>query len=171
MENMEFGEIDSPLGLLNVGVVEKGVCMLEFQHEDRLEKTLKNLEGLYNVTNNRTFEHWTNLEQQLTAYFNKGLQSFSVPLRPMGTDFQKKVWQELLSIPYGQTRSYKDQAIAIGDLKAIRAVATANGANKISILVPCHRVIGTDGSLTGYGGGLDKKRFLLDLESPQNSLF
>lgn len=82
----------------------------------------------------------------------------------IGTEFQKSVWNLLLNIPYGQTKTYKDQAISLGNLNAIRAVAGANGRNQISILVPCHRVIGADGKLVGYGGGIDRKRFLLDLE-------
>ena len=85
--------------------------------------------------------------------------------------FQKNVWEELQNIAYGKTRTYKQQAIALGNLKAIRAVATANGQNRISIIIPCHRVIGSNGSLTGYGGEIWRKRYLLDLESSQNKLF
>ncbi len=96
---------------------------------------------------------------------------FTIPLDLIGTDFQKKVWNELIKIPFGETRSYKDQSIAVGDLLAIRAVANANGKNKIAIIVPCHRVIGSDGSLTGYAGGKKRKQFLLELESQQLNLF
>jgi len=85
-------------------------------------------------------------------------------LHTPGTDFQKSVWKILQEIPYGETRSYKQQAIALGNPKAIRAVASANGHNRISIIIPCHRVIGSDGSLTGYGGGLHRKKWLLDFE-------
>lgn len=91
-------------------------------------------------------------------------QAFNVALDPIGTDFQKEVWQVLMEIPYGETWSYKDEAIRLGKLKAIRAVASANGCNKIAIVIPCHRVIGSDGSLTGYGGGLERKAGLLALE-------
>ena len=89
----------------------------------------------------------------------------------VGTPFQQRVWQTLLQIPYGETISYKQQAERLGSLKAVRAVAAANGQNKISIIVPCHRVIGSNGSLTGYAGGLNRKQALLQLENPQNTLF
>ncbi|MCP5061686.1 MAG: methylated-DNA--[protein]-cysteine S-methyltransferase, partial [Ignavibacteriae bacterium] len=91
-------------------------------------------------------------------------KEFLVPLDVQGTDFRKLVWQELLNIPYGVTRTYKEQSIAMNKLKAIRAVASANGQNKIGIIIPCHRVIGSDGSLTGYGGGIHRKKWLLDFE-------
>lgn len=102
---------------------------------------------------------------QLAAYFSRQLQTFELPLQPRGTPFQMRVWQELRSIPYGQTRSYSEVARAIGKPDAVRAVGTANGANPLPIVVPCHRVIGAGGSLTGFGGGLRAKRLLLDLES------
>jgi methylated-DNA-[protein]-cysteine S-methyltransferase len=94
-------------------------------------------------------------------------------LNPIGTDFQNKVWNELKKIPYGKTRTYMEQTKYLGDIKAIRAVASANGKNPISIIIPCHRVIGSDGSLTGYAGGIWKKKWLLELENPslQTSLF
>jgi methylated-DNA-[protein]-cysteine S-methyltransferase len=101
---------------------------------------------------------------QLAAYFAGELTTFELPLHPVGTDFQLAVWAALRHIPYGQTRSYGDIARAIDRPSAVRAVGLANGRNPISIIVPCHRVIGADGSLTGYGGGLGRKRFLLDLE-------
>lgn len=110
---------------------------------------------------------------QLQEYFDKKRQNFDLPLDLQGTDFQKKVWQELLNIPYGKTVSYLYVALALGDRKAIRAVGTANGRNPVAIVVPCHRVIGSDGSLTGYASGLQRKKWLLDLEQPfkQGSLF
>jgi methylated-DNA-[protein]-cysteine S-methyltransferase len=104
--------------------------------------------------------------EQLTAYFDGRLRTFDLPLTPSGTVFQLRVWEALRGIPYGETVSYGEIARRLGLLpSASRAVGLANGANPISIIVPCHRVIGADGSLTGYGGGLDRKRFLLDLES------
>lgn len=109
--------------------------------------------------------------RQLDEYFAKKRRSFDLPLDMEGSQFQKRVWNELLTIPFGTVRSYKDQAIALGDIKAIRAVAKANGANKIAIVVPCHRIIGSDHSLTGYAGGLWRKKALLELESNQGSLF
>ena len=103
-------------------------------------------------------------KEQLTAYFNGSLQQFDLPLAPKGTPFQQRVWQALQTIPYGQTWSYKALAEAAQSPRGFRAVGLANNRNPISILIPCHRVVGISGSLTGYGGGLDKKAFLLNLE-------
>ncbi|PWK20646.1 methylated-DNA--[protein]-cysteine S-methyltransferase [Xanthomarina spongicola] len=110
---------------------------------------------------------------QLQEYFEGTRKSFDLQLNPDGTDFQRKVWDALLNIPYGKTVSYLDLSKQLGDVKAIRAVANANGKNPLWIVVPCHRVIGSDGSLTGYAGGLHRKKWLLDHESPykQQSLF
>ena len=105
------------------------------------------------------------VESELKEYFLGKRKEFSIPLILIGTDFQKKVWQELLQIPYGKTISYLHEANNINKPKAFRAVANANGKNKISIIIPCHRVIANNGTLGGYGGGLDKKQFLLNLES------
>lgn len=101
---------------------------------------------------------------QLREYFDRKRNSFDLQLEIIGTDFQKKVWNELLKIPYGETISYNQLAIKLGDKKSIRAAASANGANPLPIVIPCHRVIGSDGSLVGYGGGLDVKKKLLELE-------
>ena len=110
---------------------------------------------------------------QLQEYFEGKRQDFTLELNPQGTDFQKRVWEGLLQIPYGKTVSYLDLSKILGDVKAIRAVAAANGKNPLWIVVPCHRVIGSDGSLTGYAGGLHRKKWLLEHESPvkQQSLF
>jgi methylated-DNA-[protein]-cysteine S-methyltransferase len=104
------------------------------------------------------------LKRQLEAYFSGNLRDFNIPMHAEGTEFQKRVWKELGKIPYGQAISYLELARRLGDEKCIRAAARANGANPISILIPCHRVIGSDGSLVGYAGGLDMKEFLLRLE-------
>lgn len=111
--------------------------------------------------------------QQLSAYFDGSLKEFDLKLNPAGTDFQKKVWKALLNIPFGTTTSYLELSKSLGDVKAIRAVAAANGKNPLWVIVPCHRVIGSDGSLTGYAGGLARKKWLLEHEnpSPQQSLF
>ena len=110
---------------------------------------------------------------QLNEYFEGTRKQFDLKLNPQGTDFQKKVWNKLLEIPYGKTISYLELSKQLGDVKAIRAVANANGKNPLWIIVPCHRVIGTDGSLTGYAGGIHRKQWLLDHENPfkQQSLF
>jgi len=108
--------------------------------------------------------HFIRLEKQLDDYFQKKQWTFDVKLNPGGTDFQKRVWSELQKIPFGKTISYLKLAQNLGDEKTIRAAASANGKNPISILIPCHRVIGKDGSLTGYAGGLHRKKFLLELE-------
>jgi methylated-DNA-[protein]-cysteine S-methyltransferase len=103
--------------------------------------------------------------RQLAAYFAGKLTAFDLPLEPAGTEFQRGVWAALRTIPYGETWSYAQLADKVGNPSAVRAVGMANGRNPIALVIPCHRVIGSDGSLTGYGGGLDRKRFLLDLES------
>jgi AraC family transcriptional regulator of adaptative response/methylated-DNA-[protein]-cysteine methyltransferase len=149
--------ITTPLGEMVAGASADGICMLEFA--DRLEA--KKEHPRRHPGRNL---HLDELRRELDLYFTGRLCKFLVPLDTAGTEFQKKVWQALQTIPYGQTRSYKQQAVMIGQPKAVRAVGMANGANPIAIIVPCHRVIGADGRLTGYGGGLWRKRFLLDLE-------
>ena len=111
--------------------------------------------------------------KQLDEYFKGSRTEFDLKLNPQGTKFQQKVWKELVNIPFNKTRSYLEQTKAIGDVKAIRAVASANGKNPIAIIIPCHRVIGSDGSLTGYASGIWRKKWLLDHENPvkQQSLF
>ena len=128
--------------------------------------------ALLAITTHRPYEgieHETALikeaNRQLSEYLKRERQMFDLPLNPRGTDFQKRVWRALCDIPYGETRSYKQIAEAIGNPKAVRAVGMANNRNPITIVVPCHRVIGADGKLVGYGGGLEMKEFLLRLES------
>lgn len=106
--------------------------------------------------------------KQLREYFEHKRKVFDLPMEIIGTDFQKRVWKELLKIPYGETISYKELAIKLGNLKTIRAAARANGANPLPIIIPCHRVIGSNGKLVGYGGGLDVKEKLLELEGSKN---
>ena len=134
------------------------------------EIQVKEVESLGDILEKED-DFFEQLETELNDYFEGNLTQFTIPFDFIGTDFQKKVWNELVKIPFGKTKSYKEQAIAVGDLLAIRAVANANGKNKIAILVPCHRVIGSDGSLTGYAGGKKRKQFLLELESKQLNLF
>lgn len=156
----------TPLGPMLAGATEDGICLLEFIDRRMLETQIERLKRVLKAEfipgSNPQFE---TLNQQIGEYFKGERQEFSVPLVTAGTEFQEKVWRVLQEIPYGNTRSYKEQAERIGNPKAVRAVARANGDNRISIIIPCHRVIGSDGSLTGYGGGLWRKRYLLDLEA------
>lgn len=135
-------------------VEEQGQLVeIAFHHlEKKEEMEEKNTELLQEV------------KRQLEEYFSGRLQNFDLPLKPKGTDFQKQVWKALLTIPYGETKSYEDIAKQIGKEKAVRAVGGANHVNPISIVIPCHRVIGKNGNLTGYGGGLEVKEKLLELE-------
>ena len=163
-------KIQTPLGEMLAIKTEKGLCMLEFLDGKSTEKQVKELESLGDILEKEDV-FFEQLERELNDYFEGNLTQFTIPFDFIGTHFQKKVWNELIKIPFGETKSYKEQAIAVGDLLAIRAVANANGKNKIAILVPCHRVIGSDGSLTGYAGGKKRKQFLLELESKQLNLF
>lgn len=156
---------ESPCGTLLLGSFDDKLCLCDWQvekHRNHVDRRLKRVL-------NAEFEDGTSdvIEEavtQLDEFFAKKRQAFSIPLLFVGTDFQKAVWRELLTIPYGETISYGDMARRIGMPKAVRAVANANGANAISIFAPCHRVIGSDSSLTGYGGGLAAKKMLLELE-------
>ena len=163
---------DSPLGTIHLASTTKGLCLLEFDDEKRIDGYFKQFNKYWDVElKKKETKTTTTTKLQLDEYFNGKRTTFKLPLNLVGTDFQINVWNELLKIPFGVTRSYKEQALAIGNLKVIRAVATANGENRISIIVPCHRIIGSDGSLTGYGGGIWRKQQLLELESAQAKLF
>ncbi|MCU7549641.1 methylated-DNA--[protein]-cysteine S-methyltransferase [Chitinophagaceae bacterium LB-8] len=162
---IDLKRIETPLGTMYACAVREGICLLEFTDRKMLETEFKALAKLFNATIVQgENEHFILLEQQLTEYFEGKRQAFTVQLVTPGSDFQNSAWRELQTIPFGSTRSYKEQAIAIGKPESIRAVANANGMNRISILIPCHRVIGSDGQLTGYGGGLWRKRHLLEME-------
>lgn len=145
-----LGIYQSPIGLIEIKVTAGAIISLEFVEEVREEERLAPIveEAI----------------RQLSAYFDGTRRDFDLPISPQGTDFQRLVWQHLLDIPFGQIISYQDLAKAIGKPEAIRAVGAANGQNPISIVVPCHRVLGSDGSLTGYGGGLWRKEWLLKHE-------
>ena len=153
------------------GAVEKGICLLEFNDRRMLNTELRDLRKFFNteISEGRN-PHIENLRIQLDEYFSGRRKVFDLNLVTPGTEFQKSVWQELLRIPFGTTRSYQEQANALGKAGSIRAVANANGMNRIAIIIPCHRVIGSDGSLTGYGGGLKRKRWLLDHEKKHSGL-
>jgi len=156
----------TPLGEMSALLSPRGLCLLEFSHATaHLEREWRAVERHAGAPAQAGQDARTRaLGQQLDDYFAGRLRQFDVPLDLVGTPFQKQVWQALLAIAYGQTWSYAQQAAHIGRASATRAVAAANGQNKISIIVPCHRVIGSDGRLTGYGGGLPRKQWLLALE-------
>jgi AraC family transcriptional regulator of adaptative response/methylated-DNA-[protein]-cysteine methyltransferase len=169
---IHFEILDTPLGKMLACATNEGLCLLEFIDRRAFVTELKDLKRLLRATiEPGTNKHLIAVEKQLDEYFQGKRKKFDLPLITPGTEFQNTVWRKLLDIPFGETRSYKQQSIAVGNLGAIRAVGTANGANRISIIVPCHRVIGEDGSLTGYGGGLKRKRWLLDFESGALNLF
>ncbi|KAA3635574.1 MAG: methylated-DNA--[protein]-cysteine S-methyltransferase [Bacteroidetes bacterium] len=155
----------TPLGPMFACATEKGLCLLEFTDRRMLETELKDLVKRLNaVILPGKNKHLDKALEQINEYFKGTRQNFSVPLHTPGTDFQNKVWETLQTIPYGETLSYEAMAIKMDNPKAVRAVGTANGANRIAIIIPCHRVIGKDGNLTGYGGGLERKKWLLDHE-------
>lgn len=162
---IDFTRIETDLGTMVACATEKGVCLLEFSDRKGLETELKQLAKYHNASivqgQNKYFKQ---LKEELDAYFEGRLKEFKVPLDISGTDFQKQVWQALVEIPYGTTSSYLRQAEVLGKPSSVRAVANANGMNKIAIIIPCHRIVGSDGSLTGYAGGLWRKRKLIDLE-------
>ena len=156
---METAFIQSPLGITKIVGDENGISIISILSEGQITKQIP--------------ENLKECVSQLREYFDGNRNDFTFKMNPQGTDFQQKVWQELLNIPFGKTMSYLDLSKKLGDVKAIRAVASANGRNPLWIVVPCHRVIGTDGSLTGYAGGLWRKKWLLEHESTskQQSLF
>jgi len=155
----------TPLGPMLAAATEDGICLLEFADRRMLETEIKRLSKSLNAKFvPGSSKHFGTLEKQLGEYFSGARKEFDIPLVSPGPEFQKKVWDGLQTIPFGSTRSYKEQAQAIGQPKAVRAVAKANGDNSIAIVIPCHRVIGANGKLVGYGGGLWRKQFLLEHE-------
>ena len=162
---VDLKRIETPLGTMIACANENGICMLEFSDRKALPTELKEISKHFdaNIVQGEN-PHFKTLEKELEEYFEGKLKDFTVPLAPVGTDFQKKVWKILRTIPYGTTRTYQQQADILGNPEAVRAVANANGLNKISIIIPCHRVIGSNGTLTGYGGGIWRKQKLLELE-------
>ncbi|HUN81727.1 MAG TPA: methylated-DNA--[protein]-cysteine S-methyltransferase [Phycisphaerae bacterium] len=162
--------IESPVGPLLAGATSNAVCLLEFTDRRMLEKQMATVRKRFNcpVVPGRN-EHLAKLEKELGDYFAGKLKRFTVKLDFRGTTFQMKVWDGLLKIPYGKTWSYEELASHVGHEGAQRAVGTANGSNRIAIVIPCHRVVNKGGKLGGYGGGLWRKQFLLDLERGQRT--
>ncbi|MEO7977212.1 methylated-DNA--[protein]-cysteine S-methyltransferase [Flavobacterium sp.] len=158
---METVFINSPLGITKIMGNDEGISVISVSNVGTSEVSQETPKVLKEAV------------LQLQEYFEGKRTEFDLKLNPKGTEFQQKVWKSLLKIPYGKTVSYMDQSKKLGDVKAIRAVASANGKNPLWIVVPCHRVIGTNGSLTGYAGGLSRKKWLLEHENPskQQSLF
>ena len=163
---VHIARVSTPLGPMLAGATEDALCLLEFSDRRMLELQLrrvqKHFDALFIPSSNSILEQ---LNRELADYFEGRLKTFTIPIASPGSEFQKSVWRQLQAIPYGATASYRDIAIELGTPKSVRAVARANGDNRIAIIVPCHRVIGSDGSLTGYGGGLWRKRRLLDIEA------
>lgn len=157
--------MQTPLGPMIAGATDEGICLLEFSDRRMLEAQFETVRrrfcgpGVMGMN-----QHLEDLQQKLAGYFAGSVRTFSVPLVYPGTPFQRQVWQKLLEVPYGQTRSYQDLAAALGNPAAVRAVGRANGMNRISILIPCHRIVNKNGDLGGYGGGLRRKQYLLNLE-------
>ena len=165
MNHINIKYYKSPVGEIIIGSYDDKLCLSDWRYrkmrttiDSRIQKALQ---AEYVEDSSEVIEEAI---KQLEEYFAHKRKVFDIPLLMFGTDFQKSVWKGLISIPYGKTASYLELAKNIGNEKAVRAVASANGANAISILIPCHRIIGSDGSLTGYAGGLDVKKKLLMLE-------
>ncbi|MFP4624313.1 MAG: methylated-DNA--[protein]-cysteine S-methyltransferase [Gemmatimonadota bacterium] len=162
---VRLSRVETPVGRMVVGATGDALCLLEFDGEEKLHRQVRRLRERFGAVVEPGETGVTRvLLEQLRAYFAGGLRAFDIPLALKGTAFQEAAWAELRTIPYGETRSYGEQARRMGRAKAVRAVAQANGENPVAIVVPCHRVIGADGRLTGYGGGLWRKERLLDLE-------
>ena len=166
---METAYFKTPLGIAKISGDENGISVISVSDEGDSRAKIEQAKQISLIIPTVLQDAVSQLED----YFEGGKTDFTFKLNPTGTEFQQKVWQGLLEIPFGKTMSYLELSKKLGDVKAIRAVASANGKNPLWIVVPCHRVIGTDGSLTGYAGGLWRKKWLLEHENPSNqqSLF
>ena len=161
--------ITTPLGKMIAGATDEGICLFDFEFRKMMPAIRKRISSfLQDDFVEGEHELIEQLQGQINEYFKGDRQQFDLPLLLTGTAFQQKVWEALHTIPYGSTRSYMQQTKVLGDEKAIRAVARANGENCLAIIVPCHRVVGSDGSLTGYAGGLKAKKWLQREESPDS---
>lgn len=165
-ETINIDYYQSPCGELILGSYDGRLCLCDWTDERRRQKIDKRIGGRLRAGFRHGGDSVTAMAaEQLDEYFDRRRELFDIPLLMAGTDFQKRVWDMLLQIPYGATESYGRLSARLGDPKAVRAVAAANGANAISIFIPCHRIIGGDNRLVGYAGGLAAKRLLLELES------
>lgn len=167
-----YRNIPSPSGKMIAGATDKGICFLMWQDEQRADRIIEGVKKNHRLPGEQgDSPSLDRLERQLADYFQGKRQDFDVPLDFAGSDFEKSTWRQLLKIPYGETRSYGQIAEIIGKPGASRAVGHANGANPIAVVIPCHRVIRSGGDLGGYGGGIDRKKWLLELESAQTAVF
>jgi O-6-methylguanine DNA methyltransferase len=163
--NIFTDKLSTPIGDMVAAATDKGICLLEFVERKTLTKQFNGISSsLEKEIVPGKNSHLLKLDEQIQKYFSKEIQSFELPLDLVGTTFQRTVWKALLKIPFGTTTSYLKLSEELGNIKAIRAVSNAIAANKLAIIVPCHRVIGSDGSLTGYAGGLWRKKYLLNHE-------
>lgn len=162
--------IDTPIGEMVALTNSEGLYLLEFTDKSNIDLRLDDIAQSLNATISEEADTvGIQLENELYSYFEGKLQHFTIPVKTVGTDFQIKVWEELVKVPFGEVISYKQQAISIGRPQSVRAVANANGANHIAIVIPCHRIIGSNGKLTGYSGGLWRKKELIKLEQKFSS--
>lgn len=169
MNSINIHYFDTPIGNLILGEYNGRLCLSDYKYR-KMRKTIDNRiqSNLKAIYKEKLTPFLKQTIKEYNEYFQGQRKKFDIPILLIGTEFQKQVWQELMKIPYGTTCSYLQLAKKIENKKAVRAVASANGANAISILVPCHRIIGSNGALLGYAGGLDTKQKLLDIE---NNLF
>lgn len=171
MNSINIQYYNSPCGEIVLASMGDELCLCDWNEmpcaERNKHRLVKYMNAEFKVETSDVLEQ---TKKQLDEYFAGTRKAFDIPLHPIGTEFQQQVWNALLEIPYGETRSYKDIALSIANLKGIRAVAQAIGANGISILIPCHRVIGSNHSLTGFAGGIEAKRILLEIEREMSNI-
>ena len=171
MNSIHIQYYNSPCGEIVLASMGNELCLCDWNEmpcaERNKHRLVKYMNAVFRVETSDVLEQ---TKKQLDEYFSGTRKAFDIPLHPVGTEFQQQVWNALLEIPYGETRSYKDIALSIANLKGIRAVAQDIGANGISILIPCHRVIGSNHSLTGFAGGIEAKRILLEIEREMSNI-
>lgn len=170
MSPIYFETLETPIGTMHVAITPKGVAMFEYPIQERIDAHRKVLLEKFEETKERPADKIAALKHEIDAYFNGKRTRFDLPLDMTGSPFQCRVWESLLTIPYGKTMSYLELATHLNDPKSVRAVAQANGQNRIAILIPCHRIVGSNGKLTGYSGGIWRKERLLSLEQGQEML-